>query len=104
VNGAMKIVQEGKSKKFIKQVEQITFSGKYAFQSGQTVLYVTERAVFKLTAAGLELIEVAPGIDIEKDILAHMDFRPIIKDVKPMPAGIFKDTWGELGEIIQKQH
>ena len=55
------------------------------------MLYVTERAVFRLTAEGLELIEVAPGIDVEKDVLAYMDFKPIVKDVKLMDARIFKD-------------
>ena len=72
-------------------MEQITFSGSYALSVNQPVLYITERAVFRLTPDGLELTEVAPGIDIEKDILAYMDFRPIIKDVKPMDSRIFKD-------------
>ena len=65
--------------------------GAYANAVGQPVLYVTERAVFKLTPEGLELIEVAPGIDIEKDVLAYMDFKPIVKDVKLMDARIFED-------------
>jgi len=99
-DGKIQIIQEGKSNKFIKQVEQITFSGKYAAQIGQPVLYVTERAVFELTDEGLELIEVAPGIDIEKDILGHMEFKPIIKDVKMMSPGIFQETWGELANLI----
>jgi len=55
------------------------------------VLYITERAVFKLTKEGLELIEIAPGVDIEKDILAHMDFTPICKNYKLMDSSIFKD-------------
>ena len=100
-DGKLKIIQEGKSKKFIQQVEQITFSGKYAAQIGQPVLYVTERAVFKLTPEGLELTEVAPGIDIEKDILAQMDFRPVMHDVKTMSSAIFQETWGELGNILK---
>ena len=85
------IVQEGRSKKFLKHVEQVTFSGAYANTVGQPVLYVTERAVFKLTPDGLELIEIAPGIDLHNDILAHMDFQPIVKDVKIMDARIFAD-------------
>ncbi len=63
-------------------VEQVTFSGAYAAEQGQPVYYVTERCVFRLGREGLELIEVAPGIDIERDILAHMAFRPI----DPRPA------------------
>lgn len=83
--GELKIVQEGKVRKFVQDVEHITFSGKYALQKGQTVLYITERAVFKLTGDGLLLLEIAPGINLEKDILAHMMFVPIIsKDLKFM--------------------
>jgi propionate CoA-transferase len=78
-DGRLKIVQEGKAKKFVKKVEQITFSGKYALKKGTEVTYVTERGVFRLTEKGLELIEIAPGIDIQKDILDQMDFKPIIE-------------------------
>ena len=73
----LKILKEGKSSKFISKVDQITFSGKLAANNKQPVLYVTERCVFRLVPEGLELIEVAPGIDIERDILALMGFRPI---------------------------
>ena len=59
------------------------------------VLYITERCVFELTKDGLALVEVAPGIDIEKDILAHMDFKPIINNPKTMDARIFQD--GPMG-------
>jgi len=74
------MIQEGKVKKFVNQVEHITFSGKYAVMKNQSVLYVTERCVFSLTQKGMELIEIAPGIDVKKDILPWMDFRPIIKE------------------------
>lgn len=77
-DGALTIVQEGKVKKFVKQVEHVTFSGEYAMRKQQPVLYITERCVFALTVDGMELIEVAPGIDIEKDILSRMDFKPVI--------------------------
>lgn len=87
----LKITQEGSMGKFIKDVEQITFNGKYAAQLGQQVLYVTERCVFRLTKDGLELAEVAPGIDIERDILAHMDFKPIINNPKTMDPELFSD-------------
>lgn len=90
-DGKLIIDQEGRNHKFLKQVEQITFSGDYANSVGQPVLYVTERAVFKLTPEGMELIEIAPGIDLEKDVLAHMEFKPIMKDVKLMDSRIFED-------------
>lgn len=89
--GKLWIDQEGKVKKFIDHVEQITFSGKYAVMKNQTVLYITERCVFSLTKEGMELIEVAPGIDIEKDILPWMHFKPIIKlPVRLMDERIFR--------------
>ena len=90
-DGKLVIVQEGKKDKFVKAVEQITFSGEYAQSVGQPVLYVTERAVFKLTPEGVELTEIAPGVDLEKDILAHMGFKPIIKDVKLMDERLFRE-------------
>jgi propionate CoA-transferase len=95
-NNKMVIKNEGKAKKFVATVEQISFSGEYAAQKGQEVLYVTERAVFKLTPEGMELIEIAPGIDLEKDVLNQMGFKPIIsKDLKEMDASIFQD--GPMG-------
>ncbi|MBF0234061.1 MAG: acyl CoA:acetate/3-ketoacid CoA transferase, partial [Desulfamplus sp.] len=77
-NGKLSIDQEGKSRKFLDHVEHVTFSGKYAVSKGQPVLYITERCVFRLSPEGMELIEIAPGIDLEKDILANMDFKPVI--------------------------
>lgn len=92
--GEIKILTEGKSKKFIKEVEQITFSSKTANLNNQPVYYVTERAVFKLNKNGLELIEIAPGIDLEKDILANMEFSPLISsEVKLMDKRIFEDNF-----------
>ena len=90
-DGKLNIDQEGKSKKLISEVEQVTFSGAYAQEKGQPVLYITERAVFKLTPEGVELIEIAPGIDLQKDVLDQMDFKPIMKDVKTMDQRIFRD-------------
>jgi propionate CoA-transferase len=82
--------------KFVQEVEHRTFSGAYAAARGQDVLYVTERCVFRLTPAGLELTEVAPGIDIERDILAKMDFAPVIRGTPQlMDAAIFAD--GPMG-------
>ena len=88
-DGLLSILSEGKSRKFVKNVQQITFSGSLAAERKQHVLYVTERCVFSVTPKGLELIEVAPGIDIDRDILAHMDFTPIMNDVKLMDERIF---------------
>lgn len=90
-DGKIRILQEGRAKKFVRQVEQVTFSGKYAAQKGQPVIYVTERCVFQLTEHGLELIEVAPGIDIERDILPHMAFKPHIHKPVTMNPRIFLD-------------
>ncbi|WP_459481409.1 acyl CoA:acetate/3-ketoacid CoA transferase [Clostridium saccharoperbutylacetonicum] len=90
--GKLIIENEGKSKKFIKDVEQITFSGDYAKDVKQIVLYITERAVFRLTSAGVELEEIAPGVDLQKDILDQMDFKPIIsEELKIMDKRIFED-------------
>ena len=95
--GKLEIISEGKIKKFIKQVEHITFSGRYARKTGQKVLYVTERAVFRLSDNGMELIEIAPGIDIKKDILAHMDFIPIIpENIREMDYRLFRNEKMEL--------
>lgn len=89
-DGRLRILNEGRSNKFVKRVEHVTFSGPYALEKGQQVLYVTERAVFRLTATGLELAEVAPGIDVERDILAHMAFIPAISaDLKTMAPDMF---------------
>ena len=86
----LNILNEGRYKKFVPSVEQITFSGKYALEQSQCVLYITERAVFKLEKAGITLIEIAPGIDMKKDILDQMEFKPIIsEDLKLMPKYIF---------------
>lgn len=91
-DGKLLISNEGKIKKFLTSVEQISFSGKYANEKGQSILYVTERAVFELTSTGVVLTEIAPGVDLEKDILNQMDFKPIISDsLKTMDERIFKD-------------
>ncbi|MGG5822381.1 acyl CoA:acetate/3-ketoacid CoA transferase [Falsiroseomonas sp. HW251] len=90
-DGVLRIVTEGKSRKFVSAVEQVTFSGSYAAEAGQPVFYVTERCVFRRTPEGMELTEVAPGIDIERDILAHMDFVPVIRTPRPMDPRLFRD-------------
>ncbi len=89
-DGKLVILKEGQVKKFVKAVEHKTFSGEYAVEVGQPVLYITERAVFRLIPEGLELVEIAPGIDLQRDILDLMDFKPIIRDPRPMDARIFQ--------------
>ena len=89
-DGKLVIHQEGKVQKLIPRVEQVTFSGDYAAGHGQPVLYVTERAVFALTGEGVELIEIAPGVDLQRDVLDQIGFRPIVRDVKRMDSRIFR--------------
>ena len=90
--GKVKILQEGRTKKFLRDVEQVTFSGRYAAERGQSVLFITERCVFKLTTQGLLLIEIAPGIDLQRDILAQMEFEPLVDDtLQLMDERIFRD-------------
>ncbi|MFC4298060.1 MAG: CoA-transferase [Castellaniella sp.] len=89
-DGRLQIEQDGPHRKFVEQVQQITYSGPYGARCGQRVLYITERAVFELNPAGLTLIEIAPGIDLERDVLAHMDFKPIISaSLQLMDAALF---------------
>lgn len=83
-SGQLRIIKEGRVAKFVEQVEQVSFSGPVARSHAKDVLVVTERAVFRLQAEGWELIEVAPGIDIERDVMGAMKFRPIVRDVKKM--------------------
>jgi propionate CoA-transferase len=88
-DGQLRIVSEGRHPKFVKAVEQITFSAAVARERGQPVLFVTERCVFSLRPEGLELVEVAPGIDIERDILAGLEFKPIVDEPVRMDPRIF---------------
>jgi propionate CoA-transferase len=81
--GRLVIRREGRVRKFVKSVQQVTFSGRVSRKKQQSVLFVTERCVFRLTPDGLLLAEIAPGVDLEKDILANMEFRPIIPDELP---------------------
>ena len=91
-DGALVITQEGAKKKFVQQVEHITFSGKYAVEVGQPVLYITERAVFELRPDGVTLIEIAPGIDLQTQVLDQMEFMPMIADdLKLMDERIFRE-------------
>jgi propionate CoA-transferase len=90
-NGVLGITKEGKFKKFVQQVEQTTFSGEYGAKSKRRILYITERCVFSLNQNGLLLEEIAPGIDLDKDILSLMDFKPQIQQpLTIMDSRIFK--------------
>jgi propionate CoA-transferase len=100
--GKLTIVKEGKVRKYIEAVEQVTFSGAYATKTRQPVLFITERAVFELQNGEIVLIEVAPGIDADKDVIALMDFKPEKSPrLKSMPAEIFQQKWGGLKNVLQ---
>ena len=102
--GKLQIVREGKHSKFVSKVGQITFSGIEAVRRRQPVLYVTERCVFRLTANGLELAEIAPGVDIERDILARMPFAPLVSSPKLMESAIFRPETMGLRERMLDIH
>lgn len=88
-DGRLRIVREGAVRKFVPAVGQVSFSAETARARGQSVLYVTERAVFRLAAGGIELIEVAPGIDVESQLIGVMGFRPLVGRLRPMRAACF---------------
>ncbi|EGE53767.1 acyl CoA:acetate/3-ketoacid CoA transferase [Streptococcus parauberis] len=103
-DGKLIIDEQGRGPKFIKNVEQVSFSGEYATESGQEVLYVTERAVFDLHEGQVRLIEIAPGVDLQKDILDQMEFTPsIAEDLRVMDSGLFSENWGKLADIIDSK-
>ena len=88
--GRLQIGNPGRAAKFVEAVGQVTFSGERARRAGQTVYYITERCVLALTEDGLELLEIAPGVDLQRDLLAGMEFPPIVRtEPKIMDAGIF---------------
>ena len=92
-NGRLHIRHDGTVPKFVDEVAQVTFNGERAHASGQSVIYITERCVLRLGDGGLELIEIAPGVDLERDVLARMGFRPrIAPDLREMDAAIFTDA------------
>lgn len=91
-DGRLKICEDGPGIKFIDKVQQISFSADYARQTGQQVTYITERAVFQMVEDGIMLTEIAPGVDLERDILAHMSFRPkFAEHVKLMDERLFRE-------------
>lgn len=88
-SGRLVIVREGKTRKFLNDVDHVSFSGQVARSAGHDVLIVTERAVFRMTESGLELTEIAPGIDLQSQILDVMEFLPILNNVQPMRSALF---------------
>lgn len=98
------IENEGTIKKLVKEVQQISYNGKIACERGQNMLYVTERAVFKLTEEGPMLIELAKGVDLQKDVLDQMDFKPLIaEELRYTDTAIYKDGVFGLKEIIENK-
>ena len=101
-DGKLRIVQEGRNKKFVPRVQQVTFSGDYARESGQHVLYVTERAVFRLTDQGVTLVEIAPGIDLQTQVLDQIEFPVAVSpDLKEMDPRIFGE--GAMGLKLKER-
>ncbi|MCK6454663.1 MAG: 3-oxoacid CoA-transferase, partial [Alphaproteobacteria bacterium] len=102
--GRTRIAREGRHRKFIAGVDQLSYNGDYGWQRKQQVLYVTERAVFRRVADGLELIEIAPGVDLERDVLPHMAFAPrIAPDLREMDARLFRpEKMGLAGDLAAK--
>ncbi|MCL6442284.1 MAG: acyl CoA:acetate/3-ketoacid CoA transferase [Alicyclobacillus sp.] len=102
-NDGLRILQEGHTKKFVRRVQHITFSGADALRRGAEVLYVTERATFRLTEDGLLLTELAPGVDLERDVLHQMDFQPrLAETIQYYPPAIFAAT--PMSEFRAKSH
>ena len=99
-NGKVTVLEQGTIHKFVNQVQQITFSGKRAAEKGKKVVFITERCVFELRKDGLTLVEIAPGIDMQRDIFDQMDYRPLVApDLKEMPKELFYDGPMGLKEI-----
>jgi propionate CoA-transferase len=108
-DGQLQIVKEGAHRKFVSELEQMSYNGPYAHKCGQTTIFVTERAVFRAIDGALELFEIAPGVDLERDVLAHMAFRPAISpDLRLMDERLFRsDPMGLdacMGEQFWPEH
>jgi propionate CoA-transferase len=101
-DGRLVVNEPGRMRKFVEQVQQVTFSGSYAARRRQEVLYLTERAVFRLTEEGLLLEEIAPGADLQRDVLEMMDFTPLIPTPpRLMDALLFSDELLGLKECFR---
>jgi propionate CoA-transferase len=105
-DGKLHIGREGSIQKMVKKVDQVTFSGEYAREVGQPVLYITERAVFEISPEGVVLTEIAPGVDLDRDVLGQMQFEPVVSEhLKQMDPRIFTDEVMHIrDEIMKKEH
>ena len=104
-DGRLRIMQEGGIKKFVNHVAQISYNGRIARQKGQKMHFITERAVFELMPEGPMLTEIAPGIDLERDILGQMEFTPLISpNIREIPVSIFRpERFGLRDIVLSKQ-
>jgi propionate CoA-transferase len=102
-NGKLHITKEGTGKKFVERIDQITFSGESAARRGEPVMFVTERGVLLLENGELILTEIAPGVDLERDILGMMEFKPRISPhLKTMESALFQPKWGQLKDLLKE--
>jgi propionate CoA-transferase len=102
-NGKLRITKEGNGKKFVQNVEHITFSGAYAARRDEPVMFITERGVFDLKNEKLILTEIAPGVDLEQDVLGMMEFKPLVSpELKTMDSALFLPKWGKLEELLSR--
>jgi propionate CoA-transferase len=100
----LQILKEGTHRKFVSKLQQMSYNGPYARERNQTTLFVTERAVFRAIDGALELIEIAPGIDLERDVLDHMAFRPVISpDLRLMDERLFRPEPMGLDDTMASQ-
>lgn len=100
-NGSLRIVKDGDTRKFVKRVYKIVYSGSYGIKRRQRVFIVTERAVFRLGEDGLELVEIAPGVDLERDVLARMEFKPkIARNLEYMSKELFSEKLMNLRALV----
>jgi propionate CoA-transferase len=103
-HGRATVIREGQHRKFVGALEQISYSAAFARQRGNSALFVTERAVFRAGEAGLELVEIAPGIDLERDIFGQMAFRtPVASDVREMDVRLFGTGLMGLAEDMSRK-
>lgn len=104
-NNKVTVEAQGRATKFVDKVGSMDFNAENAIKFNQEVYFVTERAVFELTHKGLKLIEIAPGLDLEQDILANMAFRPILSDdIKLTQSDIYQAHWGGLAQAIKSDY
>ena len=101
-NGELRIIKEGKHRKFIGRIEQISYNAAFAEKEGRTAIFVTERAVLRIVEGGLEVIEIAPGIDLERDVLGQMAFKPRVSSkLKLMDRSLFVPEPMGLARLIE---